>query len=316
MSDLPSPEPLEEGLSQLAPEVDLDAAQRSFMKQRRRWTLVRRARVGGASIVVVFAAVLLAGVVLNGGDGTSVTAGQPDGSTAERSNVFPLPAPGHATSVLLDDGTPIWVVNHGDGTASAVPAMFSVGRMASTGDGQLLDIVTWDPDGAFDVFVPSDDEGQALSWDSHGRAITADADLGGLLATIDGSHAIVERTGTTDVPGEPERATRSDRGVEAPRLPPVASAEGLSPGWHQVEADIVIDRDGTARLCERIRDDRPVAGTGESACLETATVNSINVRPDTTMRLMSPLVIRVNEAMIIDAVYAIGGMVTATEHGE
>ena len=53
----------------------------------------------------------------------------PDGALG----VVPLPRPGANRSALLDDGMPVWVVDHGDGTVSVLPAVAPAHVASPTG---------------------------------------------------------------------------------------------------------------------------------------------------------------------------------------
>ncbi len=238
-------------------------------------------------------------------------------ATQAAAGTFPLPASGEAESVLWNDGMPVWVVNHGDGTASAVPALISGASLPNAliaGD-RVFNQVLWDPDGAFDVFSPSDVPGKVLSWDDHGRAVTADADLGGFTAVVEGETVRIERVATADVPGRAEPATRSETGVESPQLPPVVPMQGLTPGWHQIEADIVLDSEGNATVCEPV-DQTEALGPGTSSTCppDAPSVARLSLRSSTPgtdiveARIHSPVVVHVDERLVIDGVFPANGV--------
>src|SRR3546814_10473525 len=77
----------------------------------------------------------------------------------------------------------------------------------------------------------------------------------------------------------------------------MASIADLRPGWHQLDADILIDEAGNATLCEPLPDDEPIAGLGTSRCpADAPAVDPIDIGELDAMRLMSPLVVHVNRS--------------------
>lgn len=316
MSELAPLDRLDEQLRQLAPDVDETSAHRAFSAARRRATRRHRAALGGAGTAVAAVVLTLGALAVGQSEPSRVTAGPSVEQQLEAPNTFPLPASGTAKSVLLDDGMPVWVVNHGDGSASAVPALVpGAGPPAPITGDRVFSQVLWDPDGAFDVFAASGVPGKALSWDAHGRAITADADLGGYRATVRSEIVRVERVASHDVPGTAEPVHRSGDGIDQPQLPSLSPLRDLSAGWHQVDGDIVVDEAGNARLCEPADLTQPFGPDTTSACpLEATEVAPLALRSSATgeeivqARMYSPVVVHVNERLVIDGVLPLGGV--------
>src|SRR3546814_17217127 len=76
----------------------------------------------------------------------------------------------------------------------------------------------------------------------------------------------------------------------------MASIADLRPGWHQLDADILIDEAGNATLCEPLPDDEPIAGLGTSRCpADAPAVDPIDIGELDAMRPLSPLVVHVND---------------------
>src|SRR3546814_8125171 len=109
----------------------------------------------------------------------------------------------------------------------------------------------------FGVFAHSQVPGRALSWDSYGRSLTGGRDLAGFVAQVDGDRVSVIAADSTEVAGDPLPVSPTSPGPrpEPPQLPPMASIADLRPGWHQLDADILIDEAGNATLCEQLPDD-------------------------------------------------------------
>lgn len=317
MFDLAPLDRLEEGLARLAPDVDEVAANRTFSAERRRATRRHRAVRGAVGAAAAALVVGLAGLTVGRSEPSTVTAGPSIDQERQVLNTFPLPAPGEASSVLLDDGMPVWVVNHGDGTASAVPALIAGAALPSAllADDRVFNQVLWDRDGAFDVFAASNVPGKALSWDAHGRAITADADLGGFRAVVEGETVRIERVATTDVSGRAKPAIRSEGGIEWPQLPAISSFRDLTPGWHQIEADIVLDSEGDATVCEPSDQTEPFGpGTSSTCPPDAPAVTPFSIRSSTPgtelveARIHAPVVVHVNEQLVIDGVFPANGV--------
>src|SRR3546814_17448496 len=83
----------------------------------------------------------------------------------------------------------------------------------------------------------------------------------------------------------------------------MASIADLRPGWHQLDADILIDEAGNATLCEPLPDDEPIAGLGTSRCpADAPAVAPIDIGELDARRRIPPLVVPVNDYGTIDPV--------------
>ncbi len=156
--------------------------------------------------------------------------------------VFDAPAPGRATSVLLADGTPVWIVRHLDGSVSAVPAVTASAFAETSTLPDLWQLVRWSPSGH--AFVG------AYHWDEWGRALNAGRryDLAGFSAHLDGDRVMVRPNGLNRVPGSP-LVTPGVAEQVRPTLPQTIGLDGINgPRWVQVAETLVL-HDGVARLC-------------------------------------------------------------------
>jgi hypothetical protein len=207
---------------------------------------------------------------------------------------IPLPPAGEARSVLLDDGTPIWVVHHDDGTASAVPAIVPYRDDEQVAG--LSSIVQWAPSGAFHG---------PIVWDAWGRALTAGraADLTGYVARVDGDEVVVSTATRDRVPGAPTIPTASGAYV-MPSLPEPSALTAGGSGWIQVELALV--GDGTTfRVCPI--DDATVPDL--TTCpADAPTVEGLTARdPEITTWHFAPLLLRL-DAGAITGVVPLGGL--------
>ncbi len=294
----------------LAPDVDVDGAHECFVSARRRahrLQVVVTTTVVAAGVIVVFVAAI---AFRPEHSSTNVAAGPgPGAGTVPAPNSFPLPAPGDAVSVLLTDGMPVWIVNHGDGTASAVPALFPTDAIGGPA-AQVLYPVLWDADGAFDVLLMDEVPPQALTWDSHGRAIQGVSDLVGLSAVVRNGRVAVERSDNSKIAGSPIAVVRGQGRSSMPVLPETTSIDHLEPGWHQLNVDVVVDAAGGAALCPSIRAQGEPLGPVDGSPCETAVLHVPVLSLSETMRdgrMLSPVVVHVNDAMTVDAIYPKGG---------
>ncbi|MBA3802994.1 MAG: hypothetical protein H0X22_08830 [Acidimicrobiia bacterium] len=161
---------------------------------------------------------------------------------------FPAPAPGDAESTLARDGSPLWIVRHDDGTASALPAVVPVGNTFGN-EGLAIEeaasIVHWSPSSR--TFRGS------ITYDEYGRALNSgrDDDLADFTAVVNGDTVIVQTSGVDRVPGSPETIESSPFSEPVgPALPEVVALPAeLTPGWSQIDATLV-SSDGTWTLCE------------------------------------------------------------------
>jgi len=114
---------------------------------------------------------------------------------------FPAPAPGDAESHLAPDGSPLWIVRHDDGTASALLAVVPVGNTFGP-EGLAVEeaasIVHWSPS--------SRKFSGSITYDEYGRALNSgrDDDLADFTAVVNGDTVIVQTSGVDRVPGSPE----------------------------------------------------------------------------------------------------------------
>jgi hypothetical protein len=261
---------LDDALDHLAPEVDLAASRAMFDRGRAHHDVRRRSGRHRSIVVAVAAAILLvlgvAIVVVSGGD--RATTLQTADESAPPSSVEPapteptevpldadviatvaLPPVGAPYSMLLDDGMPIWVVHHADGTASVLPGI-TMSPIDIPDDGSVTvpegsgHLVSWGSDGGFH---------SVGSWDEWGRSHggvpggTVD-DLVGFAAEVRGDEVLVRRSTATDVPGEPVAPVGTPNPQEQPALPAPAPIDALRTGWNWVDVALVGSGDDY-RLC-------------------------------------------------------------------
>jgi len=161
---------------------------------------------------------------------------------------FPAPAPGDAESHLAPDGSPLWIVRHDDGTASALPAVAPLGNTfghEGLAVEEAASIVHWSPS--------SRKFSGSITYDEYGRALNSgrDDDLADFTAVVNGDTVIVQTSGVDRVPGSPETIESSPFSEPVgPALPEVVALPAeLTPGWSQIDATLV-SSDGTWTLCE------------------------------------------------------------------
>ena len=250
---------LDRAFDQLAPEVDLAASRALFERHRGldvRPRAPRRGLVGIAAALVVLLGVAAFAIAAREPDIALQTAEQVttsvDATVASPSEDgedeivadVELPPVGEARSFLLDDGFPLWVVHHGDGTASAVPGV-APEPVDLPGDGS-----NWVPTGNWDViqWVESGWFRGLAGYDAWGRALAqlpdaAVVDLTGFVAEVHGDRVLVRRSGADDILGDPVLPTGWPDSANGPAvepvLPVVASIDALPTGWSKVDVDVV-----------------------------------------------------------------------------
>jgi hypothetical protein len=214
---------------------------------------------------------------------------------------FDAPTLGDAVSVLAEDGLPIWLVRHLDGSVSAVPAVVAVPEQYGPEGFSML--VLWVPDGRR--------FGGPSTWDEWGRALVdgRDDDLTGLHAELVGETVVVREAAPARVPGEPVfDGTPSAGQWERAELPPLTDLPSpLVPGWLHVEAGLVREGD-VHRVCAgHFGFDVLV----EPTCATDAPLAPITggppLDPATALWMGGPLLIHVNDDLLIDVLVTLGG---------
>lgn len=237
------------------------------------------------------------------------TSTSPPPADGELLAAVPLPPAGEARSSVLVDGTPIWVVHHPDGTASALPAVVADRTdLALDDDGfprGLWSFVAWRPGGQF----VSQLVGQG-TWDAWGRAIDdgsgAAADLTGFSATVDGDQVIVRRSSAGAPPGDPVVASEPLDDPLAPTVPPLLPdpTVALPMGWVQLDLRLVADATGDVRLCSVTS---PGGGGPPPACpAGSRSVPGLTTTPGIAVVVDGPLLVRSDGTGLITAVAVLG----------
>lgn len=228
----------------------------------------------------------------------------PPAADGELLAAVPLPPAGEARSSVLVDGTPIWVVHHPDGTASALPAVVVGADLVGDVDGYprgLSSFAYWRPGGQL--------VGQG-TWDAWGRAIDdgmgVAADLTGFAAEVEGDQVIVRRSSAGAPPGDPV-ATSGPLGdpqpPTVPRLLPDPTV-ALPTGWVQLDLDLVADADGDVRLCAVAS---PAGGGPPPACpAGSRSVPGLTTTPGVGVVVDGPLLVRSDGTGQVTAVAVLG----------
>ena len=233
------------------------------------------------------------------------TSTSPPPADGELLAAVPLPPVGEARSSVLVDGTPIWVVHHGDGTASALPAVVADRiDLPTRSDGfpqGLWSFVYWRPGGRF--------VGQG-TWDAWGRAIDEGsgiaADLTGFGATVDGDQVTVRRSSAGAPPGDPDAGNEPLDDPLAPTVPPLLPdpTVALPMGWVQLDLDLVGDTTGAVRLCTVAS---PAGGGPPPACpAGSRSVSGLTTMPGISVVVDGPLLVQSDRTGQLSAVAVLG----------
>lgn len=220
----------------------------------------------------------------------------------------PLPPVGEAGSGLLDDGMPVWVVHHDDGTVSALPAVVPGLSLGDSGIEKLWTVVRWSPSG--ELVGP-------IRWDAWGRALTdgRDHDLVNYAASVVDGEVVVSQSAATRVPGSPEGPADSGGDLEGgwiePELPPLAALDAIPAGWSQLDATLV-GHAGEYRVCP-IDPNAPISETG--TCPDDAPlVESFGAAPaGQTSWNYGPLVVEADADGQIIHIAGMGGYSSAAD---
>ena len=245
------------------------------------------------------------------GDPAPVT--EPTGANVDGPEwVVPLPDRGEAESLQADDGTPLWIVHHEDGTVSALPAITpntnTLGTKTLAVDQRGV-IVRWRPDARrFEAGV--------LAFDEYGRSLTTgrDDDLAVYTAEVRGDTVVVRPSGLDRVPGTPAPASApSSEPAVDPALPEVKPLPAvLSAGWSQIDATLVSHR-GTWKICDV---DRSAPVPELATCPNDALVaTGLEGGHDEgyTNWYFGPLVMHVDRSGAIDVIVTTGGYASSVD---
>lgn len=240
--------------------------------------------------------------------GTDATAENVDGPEW----VVQLPERGDAESVQADDGTPLWIVHHEDGTASALPGVTGVANTLGAESLQVAQrgaIVRWRPDARrFEAGV--------LAFDEYGRSLTTgrDDDLADYTAEIRSDTVVVRASGLDRVPGDPALAsTASSARPEDPALPELTGLPvALKPGWSQIDATLV-SHAGTWKICDV--DDSPPVPELATCPQDALAATGLEGGHDGgyTHWYFAPLVMHVYRSGAIDLIVTSGGHASSVD---
>jgi hypothetical protein len=278
---------LDDALDRLAPEVDLAASRDLFERRRTAAVVPTPPRRGRRPLALLVAAI----VVLVVGIATAVTVGRPDdaqldvrgpgqfgsdgttpGTTGPPPTTVPvsgllgavdLPAVGTTGSGLLDDGMPVFVTHHPDGSVSVLPGMVDDGYV----NPGPLERGYASPDqltGTLEVVVAFGNNGFAsntLEWDPWGRAIQGgrEHDLTGYAGVVVDDRVQVVASAVAPIPGEPQDAALDDpTSGDYPTVPDplpstpdqVSAIATAPPGWHRITDRVHLYGSGDVfRIC-------------------------------------------------------------------